>query len=91
MLKKITLVTLAGGAIACGQAFAQGAQFAYVVNQYSQYVEGYKVDPPTGALIALPTSPYNTGLTDMFAMAADLEPKAALREARSAPTLARKG
>jgi 6-phosphogluconolactonase len=71
MLKKIILVALAGGAIACGQAFAQRAQFAYVVNQYSQYVEGYKVDPATGALIALPTSPYNTGLTDIFAMAAD--------------------
>jgi probable HAF family extracellular repeat protein len=71
MYRVIVLLTLLAGGIACEHALAQENQFAYVANRDSENVQGYKIDPVTGALIALPASPFNTGQMGNVAITID--------------------
>jgi probable HAF family extracellular repeat protein len=46
---------------ACGWALAQAPQFAYIANANTDNLSGYRIDPATGVLTAVPGSPIATG------------------------------
>lgn len=47
-------------------AVSPSGQFAYVANQHSDTVSVYSIDPSTGALTAIPSSPFSTAPSPLF-------------------------